>query len=191
MNFKVTHVSRVDIRFKSEGKHVRVLWEALLASAPNEPSYVIYLNSLNNWELPPNVALTETEKQDVLAQFEKIFRIAARLLSSNKRRPQRSISTPSVARRRHGKKISTSAQPGSPSRHDRARQVVALFACALSCPDRSTAPPCSAYRPSLATGRPWRRPAPGPVRRGRRRRPGGAWRAGRPPSPLSGSTRGP
>jgi hypothetical protein len=73
MNFEVIYVSRGDIRLKSEDKHVRVLGEALIASAPTEPSYVIYLNSLNNWEVPPNVALTEIEKQDVVNSIRKYF----------------------------------------------------------------------------------------------------------------------
>lgn len=73
MNFEVTHVSRGGINLKSEDKHVRVLGEALVASAPDEPSYVIYLNSLNNWEVPPNLALTETEKRDVVSAIRKNF----------------------------------------------------------------------------------------------------------------------
>ncbi|WP_442920591.1 Imm74 family immunity protein [Massilia sp. S19_KUP03_FR1] len=73
MNFEVTHVSRGDIRLKSEDKHVRVLGEALVALAPNEPGYVIYLNSLNKWEVPPNVTLTETEKRDVVSAIRKHF----------------------------------------------------------------------------------------------------------------------
>lgn len=73
MNFEVVHVSRGDIRLKSEDKLVRVLGEALISSAPTEPSYVIYLNSLNNWEVPPNVALTETEKQEVVSAIRKHF----------------------------------------------------------------------------------------------------------------------
>jgi len=73
MNFEVIHVSRGDIRLKSEDKLVRVLGESLIASAPTEPSYVIYLNSLNNWEVPPNVALTETEKQEVVSAIRKHF----------------------------------------------------------------------------------------------------------------------
>jgi hypothetical protein len=73
MNFEVVHVSRGDIRLKSEDKLVRVLGEALIASAPTEPSYVIYLNSLNNWEVPPDVALIETEKQEVVSAIRKHF----------------------------------------------------------------------------------------------------------------------
>ena len=73
MNFEVVHVSRGDIRLKSEDKLVRVLGEALIASTPTEPSYVIYLNSLNNWEVPPDVALTENEKQDVVSAIRKHF----------------------------------------------------------------------------------------------------------------------
>jgi hypothetical protein len=73
MNFEVVHVSRGDIRLKSGGRSVRVLGEALIASAPTEPSYVIYLNSLNNWEVPPDVALTETEKQDVVSAIQNHF----------------------------------------------------------------------------------------------------------------------
>ena len=73
MNFEVIHVSRGDIKLKSENKHVRVLGEALIASAPSEPSYVIYLNSLNNWEVPPDVALTKNEKQDVVNAIKKYF----------------------------------------------------------------------------------------------------------------------
>lgn len=73
MNFEVIHVSRGDIKLKSEDKRVRVLGEALISSAPSEPSYVIYLNSLNNWEVPPDVALTENEKQDVVNAIRKHF----------------------------------------------------------------------------------------------------------------------
>ncbi|WP_426196937.1 Imm74 family immunity protein [Massilia sp. DWR3-1-1] len=73
MNFEVNDVSRGDICLKIEYKHVRVLGEALAASAPNEPSYVIYLNSLNNWEVPPEDALTENEKQDVISAIRKYF----------------------------------------------------------------------------------------------------------------------
>jgi hypothetical protein len=73
MNFEVVHVSRGDIRLKSEDKSVRVLGEALIASPPTDPSYVIYLNSMNNWEVPPEVALTETEKQEVVSAIRKHF----------------------------------------------------------------------------------------------------------------------
>ena len=73
MNFEVAHVSRGDIRLKSEDKLVRVLGEALIASAPTEPSYVIYLNSLNNWEVPADVALTEAEKQEVVSAIRRHF----------------------------------------------------------------------------------------------------------------------
>lgn len=73
MNFEVVHVSRGDIRLKSEDNLVRVLGEALIASASTEPSYVIYLTSLNNWEVPPAVALTENEKQEVVSAIRKHF----------------------------------------------------------------------------------------------------------------------
>lgn len=73
MNFEVVNVSRGDIRLKCGDKQVRVLGEALMASAPTEPSFVIYLNSLKNWEVPPDVALTETEKQDVVSAIRKHF----------------------------------------------------------------------------------------------------------------------
>jgi hypothetical protein len=73
MNFEVVHVSRGDIRLKSEDKPVRVLGEALIASGPTGPSYVIYLNSMNNWEVPPDVALTENEKQEVVSAIRKHF----------------------------------------------------------------------------------------------------------------------
>jgi hypothetical protein len=73
MNFEVVHVSRGDIRLKSEDRLVRVLGEALIASAPTEPSYVIYLNSLNNWEVPAGIALTEIEKQEVVSAIRKHF----------------------------------------------------------------------------------------------------------------------
>lgn len=73
MNFEVVHVSRGDIRLKCEDKLVRVLGEALIASTPSEPSYVIYLNSLNNWETPSDVALTETERQEVISAIRKHF----------------------------------------------------------------------------------------------------------------------
>jgi len=73
MNFDVVYVSRGSIQLKNDDKHVRVLGEALITSTPTEPSYVIYLNSLNNWEMPPGVALTETEKQDVISAIRKYF----------------------------------------------------------------------------------------------------------------------
>ncbi len=73
MNFDVVYVSRGSIQLKNDDKHVRVLGEALITSTPTEPSYVIYLNSLNNWEMPPGVALTETEKQDVISAIRKHF----------------------------------------------------------------------------------------------------------------------
>ena len=74
MNFEVVHVSRGAIQLKSEDKRVRVLGEALIASAPTEPSYVIYLSSLNNLEMPSNVALTETEKQEIVNAIRKHFK---------------------------------------------------------------------------------------------------------------------
>lgn len=73
MHFEVIHISRGDIRLKSKDKLVRVLGEALISSTPTEPSYVIYLNSLNNWDMPPDVALTETEKQEVVSAIRKHF----------------------------------------------------------------------------------------------------------------------
>lgn len=73
MNFEVVHVSRGDVRLKSEDKLVRLLGEALISSSPTNPSYVIYLNSLNNWEVPPNVVLTEAERQNVVSAIRKYF----------------------------------------------------------------------------------------------------------------------
>ena len=73
MNFHVIHVSRGDMMLKSEGKYIRVLGEALVASAPTERSQVIYLDSLNKWEAPADVSLTETEKQHVLKAIRKYF----------------------------------------------------------------------------------------------------------------------
>lgn len=73
MNFEVVQVSRGDIRLKNDDKCVRILGEALIASTPDELSYVIYLNSLNNWEVPPGVALTETEKKEVVDAIQKYF----------------------------------------------------------------------------------------------------------------------
>lgn len=73
MNFEVIHVSRGDILLKSAEKLVRVLGEALIASTQTELSYVIYLNSLNYWEAPPDAALTETEKQEVVSAIRKHF----------------------------------------------------------------------------------------------------------------------
>ena len=73
MNFEVTHISRGDIRLKQGVKQVRALGEALMASALKEPSYVVYVDSLNTWEEPPYVALTETEKQDVISAIRKHF----------------------------------------------------------------------------------------------------------------------
>lgn len=74
MNFEVVHVSRGAIQLKNEEKRVRVLGEALIASAPTEPSYVIYLSSLNNLEVPPGVALTETERQEVINAIRTHFK---------------------------------------------------------------------------------------------------------------------
>lgn len=74
MNFEVVHVSRGAIQLKNEEKRVRVLGEALIASAPTEPSYVIYLSSLNNLEVPPGVALTETEKQEIINAIRTHFK---------------------------------------------------------------------------------------------------------------------
>lgn len=74
MNFEVVHVSRGAIQLKNEEKRVRVLGEALIASAPTEPSYVIYLSSLNNLEVPPGVSLTETEKQEVVNAIPTHFK---------------------------------------------------------------------------------------------------------------------
>lgn len=73
MNFEVVHVSRGDIRLKNKDKSVRVLGEALIASTPTDPSYVIYLNSLNNWEVPAEVAITDTEKQDIISAIREYF----------------------------------------------------------------------------------------------------------------------
>jgi hypothetical protein len=73
MNFQVVHVSRGDIRLKSKDKQVRVLGEALITSTPTDPSYIIYLNSLNSWEVPFGVLLTETEKQEVVSAIQKYF----------------------------------------------------------------------------------------------------------------------
>lgn len=73
MNFEVVHVSRGDMRLKSGDKRLRILGEALIASAPTEPSYVIYLNSLSNWEVPTDVVLTEAEKQEVVSAIRKHF----------------------------------------------------------------------------------------------------------------------
>lgn len=66
MKFEVVDVSRGDIRLKSEGRFVRVLGEAMLASTPTDPSYIIYLSSLNNCDEPPSVALTKAETQDII-----------------------------------------------------------------------------------------------------------------------------
>ena len=74
MNVEVIRVSRGDIRLKCENKNVRVLGEALISSTPSEPSYVVYLNSLNNWEGPSDIALTEIEKQDIINAIRKHFR---------------------------------------------------------------------------------------------------------------------
>ena len=73
MNFEVIHVSRGDIRLKNKDRLVRVLGEALIASAPTKPSFLIYLNSLNDREMPSDVPLTETEKQDAVSAIRKHF----------------------------------------------------------------------------------------------------------------------
>lgn len=73
MNFEVVHVSRGDIRLKNKDKYVRVLGEALITSNPTDPSYVIYLNSLNNWEVPAEVAITDIEKQDIISAIREHF----------------------------------------------------------------------------------------------------------------------
>jgi hypothetical protein len=58
---------------QKDDQHVRVLGEALIASTPTEPSYVIYLNSLHAWDASPEIALTEAEKQEVVSAIEKYF----------------------------------------------------------------------------------------------------------------------
>lgn len=73
MNFEVIHVSRGHMILRSEEKRLRVLGEALIASAPADPSYIIYLNSFHNWEVPPDVALTEIEKLEVINEIQKYF----------------------------------------------------------------------------------------------------------------------
>ena len=73
MKFNVIHISRGDILLKTKDKYVRVSGEALIASAPTDPSYVVYLNSSNNWENPPDLALTKAEKQDVVSAIRKHF----------------------------------------------------------------------------------------------------------------------
>lgn len=73
MTFEVIQVSRGNIRLKSDDKQVRALGEALIASTPADPSYVVYLNSIDNWETPAGVALTETEKHDVITAIRKYF----------------------------------------------------------------------------------------------------------------------
>ena len=80
MKLEVVHVSRGDIRLKSDDKIVRVLGEALLASMPTEPSYIVYLNSLKNWEEPPQVALTKTEKEEVVIAIRKYFQARSSLV---------------------------------------------------------------------------------------------------------------
>lgn len=73
MNFEVTYISRGDIRLKSQARHVRVLGEALVSTSPTEPSYVVYLSSLKYWEDRPDVALTETQKRDIVSAIMKHF----------------------------------------------------------------------------------------------------------------------
>ena len=73
MYSEIIHVSRGHIQLKQGDKQVRVLGEALIPSVPSEPSYVVYLNSLNKWEEPPYAPLTETEKQDVVSAIRKHF----------------------------------------------------------------------------------------------------------------------
>lgn len=58
---------------QKEDKHVRVQGEALIASTPTEPGYVIYLDTLRAWEAAPEVALTEAEKQEVVSAIKKTF----------------------------------------------------------------------------------------------------------------------
>lgn len=73
MKFEVLNVSRGDVRLKYGNRHVRVLGEALMASAPGEPSFVIYLNSLKTWEKPAEDALTESDKDEIVAAIRKHF----------------------------------------------------------------------------------------------------------------------
>lgn len=73
MNFEVIHVSRGEIRLKDENNFVRVLGEALIASTPTDPSYVVYLNSLNNWEMPTGAALNDKERKNVIEAIFKHF----------------------------------------------------------------------------------------------------------------------
>lgn len=73
MKFEIVHISRGNIRLKSGDKYVRVLGEALVASGPTDSSYVIYLNTMANWETPPGVALTATEKQEIIDAIRENF----------------------------------------------------------------------------------------------------------------------
>ena len=80
MNFEVVSVSRGDVRLKNGEKRARVLGEALITAAPTEPSYVIYLNSLYNWEVPPGIPLTESEKQAFVDAIRKYFQSRASIV---------------------------------------------------------------------------------------------------------------
>lgn len=73
MKFEIVRISRGDIRLKSGDRYVRALGEALIASAPSEPSYVVYLNSLNKWDIPAGVTLTKTEKMKVIDAIKEYF----------------------------------------------------------------------------------------------------------------------
>lgn len=78
MNFEVIHVSRGEIRLKIKSNFVRVLGEPLIASTPTDPSYVVYLNSLNNWEMPTGAALIEKKEKTSSKRFSNILRISVR-----------------------------------------------------------------------------------------------------------------
>jgi hypothetical protein len=73
MNFEIVHISRGDITLKSGDKNVRVLGDALISSIPNEPSYVVYLNSLDGLNSASNSHLNRAEKQKIVSVIRKHF----------------------------------------------------------------------------------------------------------------------
>lgn len=73
MKFEVVNVSRGDVRLQRDDRQLRVLGEALLASRPDEPSFVIYLNSLVSYEVPSGLALSRSEKQLVMRAIRQYF----------------------------------------------------------------------------------------------------------------------
>lgn len=66
MNIAVIHVGLGKNLFKKCRLAHPCLSESLVASAPTESTSRDYLDSLNSWEAPPDVALNKAEKLHVV-----------------------------------------------------------------------------------------------------------------------------